>query len=149
MRHRVRKIRLGRKPHMARMLLRNLLTSALLYEEVRTTKSRAQAVRPMIDRVITIAKKDPQVVAIRRIGALVTDKNACRKALEVYAKRYADRNSGFTRMRPAGMRGGDGALLVDVSFVEGKDVPEKSPETQTSAAKTVKKSASKKSAKES
>ncbi|MEQ1849169.1 MAG: 50S ribosomal protein L17 [Candidatus Peribacteraceae bacterium] len=118
MRHRNNSKRLGRKPDQARQLLKNLATSVLLYERVRTTKKRAEVVRGVIDRIITIGKTDRTDLAIRKLTVMVTDKNASKKVLEVYKKRYADRPSGFTRMKPVGMRKGDGALLVDLELVD-------------------------------
>lgn len=122
MRHLVRRTRQSSKPHKGEMLLRNLLTSVLLYERVRTTKRRAQLVRPMVERVISISKKKRTDLAIRQINAVVTDKNASRKAIEVFSKRYAERNGGFTTMKAVGSRGGDGAMLVDLSLVDGEEV---------------------------
>ncbi len=107
---------------MARMIVRNLLTSIILYEDVRTTKKRAQVVRPLVDRMITIAKKKRIDLAIREINTYVTDVNACRKVIEVLKERYPDRTSGFTTVKAAGMRKGDGASLVDVAFIPGKEV---------------------------
>ncbi len=129
---------------MARMILRNLLTSIVLHEDVRTTKKRAQVVRPMVDQMITIAKKKRPDVAIREINMYVTDKNACRKLMEVMKPRYADRSSGFTSMKPAGMRKGDGAALVDISFVEGKEVTVVEKKLKAAKEKAPKKSAPKK-----
>ena len=122
MRHRDARQRLKQKPAHARMLKRNLVTSLLLYENVRTTRARAKAIQPVIDRLISQAKKKTPHTAIRLINSYVTDKNACRKIMEVYTKRYANRPSGLTRMKPAGARQGDGAKLVDLSFVEGEEV---------------------------
>lgn len=118
MRHRNHSQRLARKPDQARLLLKNLLTSVLLYESVRTTKKRAQVVRPLVDRVITIGKTKRADLAIRAINTMVTDKNACKKILEVLKVRYGKRPSGFTRMVPVGQRHGDGALLVDLMLVD-------------------------------
>ena len=123
MRHRDARLRLTQKPAHARMLKRNLVTSLLLYEKVRTTRVRAKAVQPVVDRLITIAKTKPSSVAIRAINRIVTDKNASRKIIEVFKDRYADRSSGLTRMEPVGVRRGDGAMLVDLMLMEGKDVP--------------------------
>jgi large subunit ribosomal protein L17 len=90
----------------------------LLYERIRTTKKRAQVVRPLIDRVITLGKRERTDLAIRKINLMVSDENACRKVLEVLKKRYANRPSGFTRMEPVGQRQGDGALLVDLMLID-------------------------------
>ena len=118
MRHQNHSQRLSRKPDQARSLLKNLVTSILLYESVRTTKKRAQVVRPLVDRVIAIGKRERNDLAIRKINLIVTDVNACRKVLEVLKQRYANRPGGFTRMLPVGQRSGDGALMVDLSLVD-------------------------------
>ena len=138
MRHRLSRHRLALKPAHARMFKRNLLTSLLLYESVRTTKKRAQVVAPMVDHLIAVAKSSAPYNAIRAINRVVTDKNASRKIMEVYVKRFASVPSGFTRMVPVGARIGDGAALVDLMFVEGIAVT-----VEPKAAK-VKKSPSKK-----
>ena len=118
MRHRRATYRLTQKPAHARMLKRNLITSLLLYENVRTTKRRAQAIQPDIDSLIHYAKKNPPHVAIRYINRQVMDKNACRKIMEVFVTRYATRNSGLTRIVPAGARKGDYAELVDLMLID-------------------------------
>jgi large subunit ribosomal protein L17 len=123
MRHRKSRLRLRQKPAHSRSLQRNLVTSVLLYETVRTTKKRAQVISPMIDRLITVAKTRPAHVAIRYINAVVTHKNASRKIMEVFKARYAKRSSGFTRMVPLGMRHGDGADLVNLMLVDAETAP--------------------------
>ena len=130
MRHRKSRVRLGKKPALARAMERNLVTSVLLYESVRTTKVRAKVVQPIIDRLIAQAKLNPDQVAIRAINRVVTDANACRKIIEVLKKRYAKRPSGFTRIVPAGSRKGDGASLVDLTMLDAElpgSVPTKTP----------------------
>ncbi|MCF7844253.1 MAG: 50S ribosomal protein L17 [Kiritimatiellales bacterium] len=119
MRHQNKRLGLIQKPAHARMLKRNLVTSLLLYESVRTTKNRAKAIKPIVDRLITVAKTRPEHIAIRFINRTVTDKNASRKIMEIYKARYSDRSGGLTRMVPVGARKGDGAELVDLSLVEG------------------------------
>lgn len=122
MRHRLSRLRLRYKPHHSRALQRNLITSLLLYEAIRTTKKRAEVVQPQVERLLTVAKtKEPQV-AIRAINAVVTHKNACRKTMEVLRLRFAERTSGFTRIVPLGSRAGDGAKVVSLQLVEGRDV---------------------------
>lgn len=127
MRHRNHSHRLGRKPDQARSILKNLATSILLYERVRTTKKRATVVRGLVDTIITIGKRDRIDIAIRKIGTLTTDANASRKVLEVYKKRYATRPSGFTRIVPVGMRKGDGAMMADIILVDA--ALDQAPET--------------------
>lgn len=100
------------------MLIRNLATSLLLYESVRTTKARARAIRPIVDRMIAKAKAWPPHIAVRFLHRYVTDKNAAKKIFEVLIERYKDRPSGFTRTKPVGLRKGDGAELVEISLVD-------------------------------
>ncbi|HLC76523.1 MAG TPA: 50S ribosomal protein L17 [Candidatus Peribacterales bacterium] len=126
---------LGRKPAPRRMLVRNLVTSLLLYEKVRTTHARAKAIQPMIDRLITKAKKRPPHIAARFINQIVTHRNAAQKVFEVFVDRYKDRPSGFTRMKPLGLRKGDGAKLVEISLVDSglePETPKKKPSKKPS-----------------
>lgn len=118
MRHQKSRTGINSKPHHARMMARNLVTSLLLYESIRTTRKRAKAIQPTIDRLIAAAKRMEPRNAIRAVNAVVTDKNACRKIMEVYKTRYAKRASGFTRMVAIGARKGDGAELVDLMFID-------------------------------
>lgn len=119
MRHRRSRNRLKQKPAHARMLKRNLLTSLLLHEEVRTTKKRAAVVAPEFDKLINYAKTRTPHVAIRYINRVVTDKNASKKIMEIYKQRFSKTQSGLTRVKAAGFRGGDGAELVDITLVDG------------------------------
>ena len=117
MRHRHSRLRLKQKPKHAAMVLRNLATSLLLYESIRTTEKRAKVVRPVVERLIRIAREKQPREAIRSINRVVTDTNACRKLLEVY-RGAADlgKAGGLTRITPVGARKGDGASLVELSL---------------------------------
>jgi large subunit ribosomal protein L17 len=115
------------------MMARNLATSLILYEEVRTTHKRARVVQPIVDRLIAVAKRKSTQLAIRDINRVVTDRNACRKLLEVYRTRYASRPSGFTRLVPVGSRKGDGAKVVDVKMIEEGDMPVRKKKTSSAA----------------
>ncbi len=141
MRHRNHSNRIGKKQDVTKSMLRNMLTSILLYERVVTTKKRANVVKGLVDRVITIGKTKRTDLAIRQINTMVSDENACRKILEVFKQRYRNRRSGFTRLTPLGMRGGDGALLCEISLidaavpqvVETTPAPKKASSKKTSA----------------
>lgn len=112
------RLRLAQKPHHSRLLQRNLVTSLFLYESIRTTKNRARVIQPIVDRLITSAKKQTPHVAIRTLNAFVTDKNASRKVMQVLIERYKTRTSGFTTFKAAGARKGDGAELVDLTLID-------------------------------
>lgn len=121
---------------------RNLVTSLFLYEEIRTTRRRARVIQPLVDGLITIAKKSTPMLAIRSINAFVTDKNASRKLLEVLKGRYANRTSGFTSLKAVGARIGDGAELVDLVLMDREINPVEKTEQPK---KTGKKQSTKKS----
>lgn len=142
MRHKAKRNRLIQKPDHSRMMQRNLVTSLFLYEEIRTTRRRARVIQPLVDGLITTAKKSTPMLAIRSINAFVTDKNASRKLMEVLKDRYVNRTSGFTSLKAVGARIGDGAELVDLVLMD-RDMPttEKAPK----APKTAKKPSTKKS----
>lgn len=123
MRHKVSRLRLRHKPAYSRAMQRNLVTSVLLYESIRTTKKRAEVVQPIVEKIITTAKtKDPRN-AIRAINAFVVDKNACRKVMELLKDRYSKRSSGFTRMTALGARQGDGAKMVTLELIDAVTAP--------------------------
>ena len=116
MRHRHSRLRLTQKPHHAAMLVRNLATSLLLYETIRTTDKRARVVRPIVERLVRLAREKTEREAIRSINRVVTDKNACRKLLDVYRKTDCGKTGGLTRIVPLGARRGDGASLVTMTL---------------------------------
>lgn len=99
-------------------MVRNLVTSVLLYESIRTTKKRAEVVRPMVEKIITISKTKDARNAIRAINQVVKHENASKKVMEVLKTRYKSRTSGYTRMVPLGMRQGDGARMVTLELVD-------------------------------
>ncbi len=127
--------------------MRNMVTSVILYERIRTTKKRAQVMRPLLDKVISMGKSLPTGLAIRRLSPYLCDENASRKILEVLKERYKTRTSGFSKMVPVGMRYGDGAKLVDVILMDavfGADalVEKKEEATTEQSSPTPKKKAS-------
>jgi large subunit ribosomal protein L17 len=134
MRHGNSRLRLPQKPAHAWQLQRNLVTSLVLYESIRTTRKRAKVVQPMFDKLITLSKTKEAFNAIREINTIVTDKNASKKIMEVLSKRFSKRSSGYTRLVPAGARKGDGAQLVDLTVLDRELSP--APEAPAKKEKT-------------
>jgi ribosomal protein L17 len=93
-----------------------------------------------VDKLITAARNKSATLAIRHINAVVTDKNACRKIMEVFKPRYAKRTSGLTRMTAVGARLGDGAKMVDLTMMDRDIVIEKveKPAKKTTSASSKK-----------
>lgn len=116
MRHQKKKVTLDRKKGPRTALLRNLVTSVLLYEKVQTTKAKAKAVQPIVEHCVTLAKQQT-LHARRQLLGVLTHPNAVRKAFEVFAPRYKERKGGYTRIIKIGRRAGDAAEIAQIEFV--------------------------------
>lgn len=116
MRHRKKGKILGRKKAPREHLLRNLATSLILYEKVKTTEAKAKAVRPFAERMVTLGKRNDLASRRRLLGAL-THENAVRKVLEALVPRYKERKGGYTRITKLGVRTGDAGKIALIEFV--------------------------------
>ena len=116
MRHRNKNKILDRKKGPRELMLRNLASSIILYEKVQTTKAKAEAVRPLVEKLITISKAQ-DLNARRSLLEVLLQKNAVLKAMEVLGGRYKERNGGYTRTIKIGTRQGDGAQMVQIELV--------------------------------
>jgi large subunit ribosomal protein L17 len=117
MRHRSHKKTLDRKAGPRAALLRNLAASVILFEKVRTTKAKAKAVRPLVERMITVGKTKDKVNARRVIVQRLYSENVGKKVLEDLAPRYKSRAGGYTRITKLGTRQGDAAEMVQIELV--------------------------------
>lgn len=116
MRHRVKKTTLGREKAARVSLLKNLASSVLIYEKVKTTKAKAKAVKPIVEKAITVAKKG-DLTARRNLISSLPQKMSVKKSMEVLGERYKDRKGGYTRIVNLGNRQGDGAEIVQIELV--------------------------------
>src|SRR3990172_11895038 len=116
MRHKKKKNTLVSKNSGSRMVIRNLVTSLLMFDKITTTKNNARAASMVIDKLITFAKKNNSLNAIRKLNAFVFTDEASKKVMEVLLERYKERPSGFTSMKKKGNRKGDGADIYELSF---------------------------------
>lgn len=120
MKHRVGYNRLGRKSSHRRSLHRNMVTSLVLEERIRTTKAKAQAVRRTAEKMITRAKED-SVHNRRIVGKDIKDKAALAKLFTDVAPRFAKRPGGYTRILKLGQRTGDASEMVLLELVSGTE----------------------------
>jgi large subunit ribosomal protein L17 len=114
MRHRNAGFKLGRNTSHRRALLRNLVTSVIEEDRVETTVAKAKAVRPHIEKMITLGKRGDLHARRQALSFLQTDRAVSRLFDEV-AKRYNDRQGGYLRIIRTGFQQGDGA---DKAFIE-------------------------------
>ena len=116
MRHRNTGKILDRKVGPRKALLRGLATSLILYEKIKTTKAKAKAVRPLVEKLITSGKAGG-VAARRTLQQSLTSENAAKKIVEELAPRYKDRKGGYLRLTTLGRRQGDAAEMVQIELV--------------------------------
>ncbi len=112
---------LSRKDNHRKSLMRNLLTSIILYEKIQTTRQKAKNVLPMIERIFVIAKKN-DLIARRKLLAVLYDKKAVDKVFEVIVPRFKNISSGFVRVYNIGPRKGDSAYMVMMKLAEGEAI---------------------------
>lgn len=108
MRHRNAGFKLGRNTSHRRALLRNLTTSVLQEDRVETTVAKAKAVRPHVEKMITLGKRGDLHSRRQALSFLRTDK-AVTRLFETVAPRYGDRQGGYLRIVRTGFQRGDGA----------------------------------------
>lgn len=117
MRHKVESKRLNRDASHLDSMTRNLATSIILYEKVKTTESKAKFIKPIVEKLISSAKKQSLAVSNRSLNSYLTDKNATKKLIHELTERYKERNSGFLRITALGNRKGDAAPVVQIELV--------------------------------
>ena len=114
MRHRNAGFKLGRNTSHRRALLRNLVTSVIVEDRVETTVAKAKAVRPHVEKMITLGKKGDVHARRQALSFLRTDE-AVARLFDTVAPRYGDRNGGYLRIVRTGFQKGDGA---EKAFIE-------------------------------
>jgi large subunit ribosomal protein L17 len=116
MRHAKRGRKLGRDAAHRKAMLATMAGHVIQHGRVKTTVPRAKEVRGVVDRLVTIAKKD-DLSARRQAAAVLKDKSIVRKLFEDVAPDLDDRNSGYTRILKLGPRLGDGAEAAYLELV--------------------------------
>src|ERR1700687_5018871 len=114
MRHKVFGFKLGRTTSHRRSMLRNLATSLIVEERIETTIPKAKALKPIVEKMITLGKRGDLSARRQAIAYLMTDE-AVNKLFDTVGPRFGDRNGGYTRVIRTGWNKGDGA---DKAFLE-------------------------------
>ncbi|SRR6056297_2036690 len=124
MRHRKSGIKLNRTGSHRIAMFRNMVTSLLKHERIRTTEAKAKELRRWSDHVITLAKRG-DLHARRQVLGIVKDKNTVHDLFKKANERFGDRSGGYTRLTKIGQRGGDAAPMAMVELVTPADSDEK------------------------
>jgi large subunit ribosomal protein L17 len=120
MRHGKKVHKLERPREHRKALISNLATALITHRKIRTTEAKAKALKPVIDNLITTAKKNT-VSARRMASRTIKQKEILKKLFDEIAPEMIDRTSGFSRIVRIGSRKGDGAEIVLVELVGADD----------------------------
>ena len=134
--------KLGRKPEHRKAMFANMCAALVKHEQITTTLPKAKDLRPIVEKLITLAKRG-DLHARRQATAELRDPPMVKKLFDVLGPRYASRNGGYTRVLKAGYRHGDSAPVGVIELVDrdvdarGKDsgpVQERAAEEAPAAA---------------
>ena len=111
--------KLGKTSAQRKALLRQQVTDLLENGKMETTFFRAKEVQPVVEKMITLAKKGG-LANYRRALAFITKEDVAKKLFDEIGAKYADRNGGYTRVIRIGERRGDAAEMAVIELVEPK-----------------------------
>ena len=108
--------RLGGGPAHERLMLANLAAALITHKSIKTTETKAKRLRPVVERLITFAKRG-DLHSRRRVLAKISDKNVVHELFAEIAPLVAEREGGYTRITKLGFRKGDNASMVQIELV--------------------------------
>ncbi len=132
MRHKVAGWKLGRNTAHRRSLLRNLVTSLIVEERIETTIPKAKAMRPHVEKMITLGKRG-DLAARRLAGSYLMTKESVTKLFDTIAPRFGDRNGGYLRIVRTAWQKGDGAEKAFVELLGSEKVLDEKREKRAEA----------------
>ena len=125
--------RLGGGPAHERLLLANLAAALFTHKSIKTTETKAKRLRPVAERLITLAKRG-DLHARRRVLATIGDKEVVHMLFTEIAPLVAEREGGYTRITKLGFRKGDNASMVQIELVLEPVSPKPKSAKKTAAA---------------
>lgn len=117
MRHQVKGKKLSRDSSQRKALFKNLINALVIHGEIKTTESKAKAIRGLVDKLIAKGKRGT-FQARRLIGAFLQNKMAVNKIVDELSPTFKNRSGGFTKIVRLGPRRGDDAMMVKLELVE-------------------------------
>jgi len=117
MRHRKAGRKLGRTASHRKALFRNMVTSLLEHEQIKTTDAKAKELRGVAERMITLGKRG-DLHARRQALSVIQSKDVTAKLFDELADRYRERPGGYTRVIKVGHRHGDAAPVSIIELVD-------------------------------
>jgi len=136
MRHKFDHRKLNRTSEHRKALFKNMLNSLIKYEQITTTLPKAKELKPQIDKVISMGKKN-SVHASKHLFAELQSKSSVEKLLKILSQRYEKRKGGYSRVIRTGFRYGDDAPMAIIELVD-RDVQAKKIDIKKNPEKTTK-----------
>ena len=144
MKHKLAYRKLNRTSEHRKALFKNMLNSLIKYEQITTTLPKAKELKPKIDKVITLGKRN-NLQSKKSLFAELQSKSSVDKIIKTFSQRYEKRKGGYSRVIRAGFRYGDDAPLAVIELVDRDvqakkiDVKKKTQETSKTVTDTKKK----------
>ena len=117
MRHNLGYRKLNKTTEHRKALFKNMLNSLIKYEQITTTLPKAKELKPQIDKVITLGKKN-NLHAKKDLFAKLQDRSSINKLVNTLSQRYNKRHGGYSRVIRAGFRYGDDAAMAIIELVD-------------------------------
>ena len=117
MRHKLAFRKLNRTSEHRKALFKNMLNSLIKYEQITTTLPKAKELRPQIDKMITLGKKN-NLQSRKNLFSELQSKSSVEKLFKILSQRYEKRKGGYSRVIKAGFRYGDDAPMAIIELVD-------------------------------
>ena len=117
MRHGIGYRKLNKTSEHRKALFKNMLNSLIKYEQIITTLPKAKELKPKIDKVITLGKKN-NLKSKKDLFSKLQSKNSVDKIIKTLSQRYVKRNGGYSRVLRAGYRYGDDAPMAIIELID-------------------------------
>jgi len=117
MKHNIKNKKLNKTSSHRKAMFMNMSNALIKHEQITTTLAKAKELRRFIEKIVTLGKKG-DLFSRRKAISILQDPKMSKKVFDVLAKRYKDRNGGYTRIIKLGSRFGDNAPTAVIEFVD-------------------------------
>ncbi len=117
MKHNIKNKKLNRTSSHRKAMFMNMSNALIKHEQITTTLPKSKELKRFVEKIITLGKKG-DLLSRRKAISILQDQKITKKVFDVLAKRYKDRNGGYTRIIKLGNRFGDNASMAVIELVE-------------------------------
>ena len=117
MRHKLGYRKLNRTSEHRKALFKNMINSLIKYEQITTTLPKAKELKPQVDKIITLGKKN-NLSSKKNLFSQLQSKPSVEKLIKILSQRYQKRKGGYSRVVRAGFRYGDNAPMAIIELMD-------------------------------